>query len=407
MRVPHRPNAFHSIPTGAGMLPWQTTPHGRLVKADAEALLIALVDESVDLIIVDPAYESLEKWRAMGSTTRLKESKGSSNKWFQTFPNMRYFDLFEEMYRVLKRGTHLYMFSDEETRDLVCCGCSPQTGLILDHGRSPLVDAGFKFWKSIVWDKMLAGMGYHYRARHEFILMAEKVLQKGKHRRLNDAGPADVIPVRMLKGKEHHKCNCQEEHSTPKGTCKSSSVGGSVLPTSSSGRNASVPSPKGLISITETESRQTTGSETSNSSPRQITNESTPGANFATGCGGSHAKTVRSSNPSTVRTGTSPPTGDGLSTEGAVSATSSMSSSGNRRSGRCPRCGLLYESHEIWPTEKPYELIKLLVEQSTNPGDTVLDPMCGSGVVGEVCRDTGRRYILGDLDIEEAARRLS
>jgi site-specific DNA-methyltransferase (adenine-specific) len=262
------------------MLPWQTTPHGRIVKADAEALLVALVDESVDLIIVDPAYESLEKWRAMGSTTRLKESKGSSNKWFQTFPNTRYSDLFREMYRVLKRGTHLYMFCDEETRDIVCCGCSPQTGLILDHGHSPLVDNGFKYWKAIIWDKMLAGMGYHYRARHEFILLAEKVLQKGRHRRLNSAGPADVIEV-------HHHQDFE-------------------------GQTAS-----DILKV------------------RML-----KGAKF-------------------------------------------------------------------YPTEKPYDLIKLLVEQSTKPGDTVLDPMCGSGVVGEVCRDTGRKYILGDLDIEEAARRLT
>jgi site-specific DNA-methyltransferase (adenine-specific) len=306
MRVPHRPNAFHSLPTGAGLLPWQTTPHGRIVKADAEALLMALVDESVDLIIVDPAYESLEKWRAMGSTTRLKESKGSSNKWFQTFPNVRYWDLFREMYRVLKKGTHLYMFCDEETRDLVTCGYSPQTDKYIEGGVAvgpnigspnrpnivgnlpsggPLVAAKFKYWKGIIWDKLLAGMGYHYRARHEFILMAEKVLQKGKHRRLNDAGPADVIG--KLEEINHEDLLEMQLALAP------------------------------------------------------------------------DIYKVR-----------------------------------------------MLKGAKFYPTEKPYELIKLLVEQSTNPGDTVLDPMCGSGVVGEVCRDTGRRYILGDLDTDEAARRL-
>jgi site-specific DNA-methyltransferase (adenine-specific) len=50
--------------------------------------------------------------------------------------------------------------------------------------------AGFRFWKPLVWDKKTIGMGYHYRARYEFILFFEK----GK-RRLNDLGIADIISV--------------------------------------------------------------------------------------------------------------------------------------------------------------------------------------------------------------------
>src|SRR5262249_59104815 len=51
-------------------------------------------------------------------------------------------------------------------------------------------DAGFRFWKPLIWDKKTIGVGYHYRARYEFILFFEK----GK-RRLNDLGIADVITV--------------------------------------------------------------------------------------------------------------------------------------------------------------------------------------------------------------------
>jgi len=55
---------------------------------------------------------------------------------------------------------------------------------------------GFKFWKPLVWDKMKIGMGYHYRARYEFVLFFEK----GK-RKLNDLGVADVIQApRIWKG---------------------------------------------------------------------------------------------------------------------------------------------------------------------------------------------------------------
>ena len=51
--------------------------------------------------------------------------------------------------------------------------------------------AGFRFWKPLIWDKVSIGMGYHYRARYEFVLFFEK----GK-RRLSDLGVAGVITAR-------------------------------------------------------------------------------------------------------------------------------------------------------------------------------------------------------------------
>src|SRR5688572_6920182 len=122
---------------------------------DAVAFLQKLPDASVDLIVTDPAYESLEKRRAIGTTTRLKHSKSSSNDWFTIFPNARFPELFREAYRVLKKNTHLYLFCDAETMFVA----------------KPIAEeAGFKFWKPIVWDKCAIGMGYHYRSRYEMIL---------------------------------------------------------------------------------------------------------------------------------------------------------------------------------------------------------------------------------------------
>ena len=86
-----------------------------LQQSDAVAFLRTLPAESVDLVVTDPAYESLEKHRAVGTTTRLKVSAGSSNPWFAVFPNARFAELFEEVYRVLKRDTHFYLMCDHET----------------------------------------------------------------------------------------------------------------------------------------------------------------------------------------------------------------------------------------------------------------------------------------------------
>ena len=140
---------------------------------DAVQWLRDLPSESVDLVVTDPAYESLEKHRAVGTTTRLKHSKSSSNDWFRVFPNARFGELFDEVFRVLKPDTHFYLFCDAETMFIA---------------KPEAERAGFKFWKPLVWDKQTIGMGYHYRARYEFILFFEK----GK-RRLNDLGVADII----------------------------------------------------------------------------------------------------------------------------------------------------------------------------------------------------------------------
>ncbi len=185
---------------------------GEIHEMDAVELVGNLPNESVDLVIFDPAYQSLEKWRKLGTTTRLKKSKGSSNEWFDIFPNAGFFPLFGHLQRVMKPGTHLYMFCDEETRDMVCVGFSPQTGEFIEKsvdGLRMTDPAGapakhFKIWKSIVWDKVTKGMGYHYPAQHELILFMEKVLRKNKHRQLNTNKIGDVMSVKMLKGKKYY-----------------------------------------------------------------------------------------------------------------------------------------------------------------------------------------------------------
>ena len=52
------------------------------------------------------------------------------------------------------------------------------------------------------------------------------------------------------------------------------------------------------------------------------------------------------------------------------------------------------------PAQKPEKTIEPLILMSTQPGDVVLDPMCGSGTTGAVCRKLGRRAILSDMSEE-------
>jgi site-specific DNA-methyltransferase (adenine-specific) len=156
-------------------------PTFHIDQIDAVEWLSGLGDGAVDLVVTDPPYESLEKHRAVGTTTRLSHSKASSNDWFEVFPNSRFEELFREIYRVLRRDRHFYLFCDAETMFVA----------------KPVAEAvGFKLWKPLVWDKKKIGMGYHYRARYELVLFFEK----GK-RKLNDLGVADIIEAeRVFKG---------------------------------------------------------------------------------------------------------------------------------------------------------------------------------------------------------------
>ncbi len=43
--------------------------------------------------------------------------------------------------------------------------------------------------------------------------------------------------------------------------------------------------------------------------------------------------------------------------------------------------------------QKPIELIEKLIKDSTNKGDTVLDPFMGSGTTGIACKKAGRKFI--------------
>src|SRR5690606_27504696 len=111
-------------------------PQFSLSQFDAVDWLKSLPSESLDLVVTDPPYESLEKHRAVGTTTRLSHSKSSSTDWFSIYPNERFPELFAEIYRPLKKNSHFYLFCDQETM----------------FAAKPMAEeAGFRFWKPLVW----------------------------------------------------------------------------------------------------------------------------------------------------------------------------------------------------------------------------------------------------------------
>jgi DNA modification methylase len=63
------------------------------------------------------------------------------------------------------------------------------------------------------------------------------------------------------------------------------------------------------------------------------------------------------------------------------------------------------EAEGRWhPVQKPLGLMRMLVAVSTNPGDLVVDPFCGSGTTCLAARQLGRHFIGFERDPEFARK---
>ncbi len=54
--------------------------------------------------------------------------------------------------------------------------------------------------------------------------------------------------------------------------------------------------------------------------------------------------------------------------------------------------------NKVHPTEKPVELMEILIDNSSNESDIVLDPFMGSGSTGIACQNLNRKFIGIELD---------
>ena len=177
-----------------------------VIEGNCNEVLHYIPDGLVNLTVTDPAYESLERHRARGTTTRLKESAASSNAWFETYKNENYWSLFPQLLRVHAMNSHAYVFCDSETEHVILSGRNPYWPKN-DRELREMVEANpellyrptgdWTAWPPLTWVKtkqdfegdgdalteeaVRAGMGYHWRRADERILFLEKGKRKLKH----------------------------------------------------------------------------------------------------------------------------------------------------------------------------------------------------------------------------------
>lgn len=147
---------------------------------DAQEFMAKIPNGLVNVIVTDPPYWTLDRWRNVGTTTRLG---GHGNKdqqrpemFFETIDCDYLWECMGEFDRILSPDGHLYIFCD----DIVA-------PILLNWIREG--ETGFEDAHLLIWDKEIMGMGYHYRRRYEGIVFAWK---KAK-RKLRDLGKSDVF----------------------------------------------------------------------------------------------------------------------------------------------------------------------------------------------------------------------
>jgi len=141
--------------------------------ADCIRFLEGLADDSVDIIVTDPAYSGMNQHMRFGHG-RIVGHYGSPDnaRWFTEFSDDpdTYRRFLAECRRVLRDDRHVYIMFDSFS--------------LLSLGA--LVREFFDVKCVIVWDKVHLGMGHYFRRRHEQIVFASKGRRKLTRRDLHD-----------------------------------------------------------------------------------------------------------------------------------------------------------------------------------------------------------------------------
>ncbi len=140
---------------------------------DCLEIMREMDDNSIDMVLTDPPYKSLDSSVCVGTTTRL-----INTPWFDTMDRAVIMLVVNECMRVLKDTGALYVFADVKT------------GLELFPQLSPS--------NVLVWDKGHIGMGYSWRRTHEWAAYCP--MEKHRLRR-KDYG--DILRFSGVKNKFH------------------------------------------------------------------------------------------------------------------------------------------------------------------------------------------------------------
>ena len=157
---------------------------GKLINDNAIDFMKTLEDESVDLIVTDPPYKVTARGNA-GNSGGMMQSKLSMQGKIFKHNDIKPIEYIPEFYRLLKDGSHCYIMTNHVN---------------LQEMLNTATKCGFRFIKSLIWNKGNKIMGQFYMSQFEYILF----FRKGKGKKINKCGTADIlnVPNKKTKGED-------------------------------------------------------------------------------------------------------------------------------------------------------------------------------------------------------------
>ena len=140
-----------------------------------------LEDSSIDLIVTDPPYKITARGNAGNSGGLMQKKLSMQGKIFK-HNDIKPTEYIPEFYRILKDGSHCYIMTNHVN---------------LQEMINVATECGFKFIKSLIWNKGNKIMGQYYMSQFEYILF----FRKGKGKKINNCGTSDILSIPNKKSK--------------------------------------------------------------------------------------------------------------------------------------------------------------------------------------------------------------
>lgn len=161
-----------------------------LINDDCLEIMKKIKNESIDLIVTDPPYPTTKRGGTGNSGGMCKKKEFSSGKVFK-HNDIKPQEYIPEFYRILKEGTHCYIMTNHVN---------------LYEILTVAKETGFHFIKSLIWNKGNKIMGQAYMSQFEYILF----FRKGKFKKINKCGTADILDVPNKKTKDEDGKNLHD-----------------------------------------------------------------------------------------------------------------------------------------------------------------------------------------------------
>jgi site-specific DNA-methyltransferase (adenine-specific) len=161
-----------------------------LYKGDCLEVMKKIPNESIDLVVTDPPYKITARGNAGNSGGMMKKKLSMKGKIFE-HNDISPKQYIPEFYRILKDGSHCYIMTNHVN---------------LQEILNTATENGFKFVKSLIWNKGNKIMGQYYMSQFEYILF----FRKGKGKKINKCGTADILNIPNKKTKDENGKNLHD-----------------------------------------------------------------------------------------------------------------------------------------------------------------------------------------------------